>query len=87
MSARPPELRCLIAAGGTARLIYTVQMPSTAGSYTNSAWAVFGTATHFIDVVQYLNGDERPTVDDRSDRARHVMNRAARSDDPERPRR
>jgi fimbrial isopeptide formation D2 family protein len=35
----------LIAAGGTVRLIYTVQMPSTAGSYTNSARAVFGTAT------------------------------------------
>lgn len=35
----------LIAAGGTARLIYTVQMPSTAGSYTNSARALFGTAT------------------------------------------
>ncbi|HEX8225564.1 MAG TPA: hypothetical protein VF605_17265 [Allosphingosinicella sp.] len=35
----------LIAAGGTARLIYTVQMPSTAGSYTNSVRAVFGAAT------------------------------------------
>ena len=35
----------LIAAGGTVRLIYTVQMPSTAGSYTNSARAAFGTAT------------------------------------------
>ncbi|HEU0098840.1 MAG TPA: hypothetical protein VFQ67_08695 [Allosphingosinicella sp.] len=35
----------LIAAGGTVRLIYTVQMPSTAGTYTNSARAVFGTAT------------------------------------------
>ncbi len=35
----------LIAAGGTVRLIYTVQMPSAAGSYTNSARAVFGTAT------------------------------------------
>jgi uncharacterized repeat protein (TIGR01451 family) len=35
----------LIAAGGTARLIYTVQMPPTAGSYTNSARAVFGAAT------------------------------------------
>jgi predicted dehydrogenase len=23
--------------------------------------AIFGTATHFFDVVQYLNGDERPT--------------------------
>ncbi|HET9640325.1 MAG TPA: hypothetical protein VFP12_14085 [Allosphingosinicella sp.] len=35
----------LIAAGGTVSLIYTVQMPSTAGTYTNSARAVFGTAT------------------------------------------
>jgi uncharacterized repeat protein (TIGR01451 family) len=35
----------LIAAGGTVRLIYTVQMPSTAGSYTNSARAVFGAAS------------------------------------------
>jgi hypothetical protein len=35
----------LIAAGGTASLIYTVQMPSTAGAYSNSARAVFGTAT------------------------------------------
>jgi uncharacterized repeat protein (TIGR01451 family) len=35
----------LIPAGGTVRLIYTVQMPSTAGTYTNSARALFGTAT------------------------------------------
>jgi fimbrial isopeptide formation D2 family protein len=35
----------LIAAGGTVRLIYTVQMPSTAGTYSNSASAKFGTAT------------------------------------------
>jgi fimbrial isopeptide formation D2 family protein len=35
----------LIAAGGSVKLIYTVQMPSTAGSYTNSAKAVFGAAT------------------------------------------
>jgi fimbrial isopeptide formation D2 family protein len=35
----------LIAAGGTVKLIYTVQMPSTAGTYTNSAKAVFGNAT------------------------------------------
>ena len=35
----------LIAAGGTVKLIYTVQMPSAAGSYTNSAHATFGTAT------------------------------------------
>lgn len=35
----------LIPAGGTARLIYTVQMPSTAGTYANSARAIFGTAT------------------------------------------
>jgi hypothetical protein len=35
----------LIAAGGTVKLIYTVQMPSTAGTYANSARAVFGTAT------------------------------------------
>ncbi len=35
----------LIAAGGTVSLIYTVEMPSTAGTYTNSARAVFGTAT------------------------------------------
>lgn len=35
----------LIAAGGTVRLIYTVQMPSAAGTYTNSVRAVFGTAT------------------------------------------
>ncbi|HYD38304.1 MAG TPA: hypothetical protein VEA60_11860 [Allosphingosinicella sp.] len=35
----------LIAAGGTVRLIYTVEMPSTAGSYTNSARAAFGSAT------------------------------------------
>ena len=35
----------LIAAGGTVKLIYTVQMPSTAGTYTNSARAGFGTAT------------------------------------------
>jgi len=35
----------LIAAGGTVKLIYTVQMPSTAGTYSNSARATFGTAT------------------------------------------
>jgi fimbrial isopeptide formation D2 family protein len=35
----------LIAAGATVKLIYTVQMPSTAGSYSNSARATFGTAT------------------------------------------
>jgi uncharacterized repeat protein (TIGR01451 family) len=35
----------LIAAGGTVKLIYTVQMPSTAGTYANSARATFGTAT------------------------------------------
>ena len=35
----------LIAAGGTVRLIYTVQMPATAGTYVNSARAGFGTAT------------------------------------------
>lgn len=35
----------LIAAGGTVSLIYTVQMPATAGTYTNSARAVFGSAT------------------------------------------
>jgi uncharacterized repeat protein (TIGR01451 family) len=35
----------LIAAGGNAKLIYTVQMPSTAGAYSNSARALFGTAT------------------------------------------
>jgi hypothetical protein len=34
----------LIAAGGTVKLIYTVQMPSAAGSYSNSARAAFGTA-------------------------------------------
>jgi fimbrial isopeptide formation D2 family protein len=35
----------LIAAGGTVRLIYTVQMPSTAGTYTNAVRAVFGSAS------------------------------------------
>jgi fimbrial isopeptide formation D2 family protein len=35
----------LIAAGGNVKLIYTVQMPSTAGSYANSARATFGAAT------------------------------------------
>lgn len=35
----------LIAAGGTVRLIYTVEMPSAAGTYTNSARAAFGAAT------------------------------------------
>ncbi|HEX8239637.1 MAG TPA: hypothetical protein VF574_07860 [Allosphingosinicella sp.] len=35
----------LIAAGGTVKLIYTVQMPSAAGTYANSARATFGTAT------------------------------------------
>ena len=35
----------LIAAGGNVKLIYTVQMPSTAGTYLNSARAGFGTAT------------------------------------------
>jgi uncharacterized repeat protein (TIGR01451 family) len=34
----------LIAAGGTVRLIYTVQMPATAGTYVNSARAGFGSA-------------------------------------------
>jgi uncharacterized repeat protein (TIGR01451 family) len=34
----------LIAAGGTVRLIYTVQMPSIAGTYSNSARALFGSA-------------------------------------------
>lgn len=35
----------LIPAGGTVRLIYTVQMPSAAGSYTNNVRALFGAAT------------------------------------------
>jgi uncharacterized repeat protein (TIGR01451 family) len=35
----------LIAAGGSVKLIYTVLMPSTAGTYTNSVRADFGTAT------------------------------------------
>lgn len=35
----------LIAAGGTVRLIYTVRMPAAAGIYSNSARALFGTAT------------------------------------------
>lgn len=35
----------LIAAGGTAKLIYTVLMPAAAGIYSNSARAIFGTAT------------------------------------------
>jgi fimbrial isopeptide formation D2 family protein len=35
----------LIAAGGTVKLIYTVQMPSTAGTHTNNVRAAFGTAT------------------------------------------
>jgi uncharacterized repeat protein (TIGR01451 family) len=35
----------LIAAGANVKLIYTVQMPSTAGTYANSARAAFGTAT------------------------------------------
>jgi fimbrial isopeptide formation D2 family protein len=35
----------LIAAGGTVNLIYTVQMPSAAGTYANSARATFGAAT------------------------------------------
>jgi hypothetical protein len=35
----------LIAAGGNVKLIYAVQMPSTAGSYSNSARAAFGAAT------------------------------------------
>jgi uncharacterized repeat protein (TIGR01451 family) len=34
----------LIAAGGTVNLIYTVQMPSAAGTYVNSAQAQFGSA-------------------------------------------
>ncbi|HEY0313758.1 MAG TPA: isopeptide-forming domain-containing fimbrial protein [Allosphingosinicella sp.] len=35
----------LIAAGGTVKLVYTVKMPSTAGTYVNSAQGQFGTAT------------------------------------------
>lgn len=35
----------LIAAGGTVRLIYTAQLSATAGIYSNSARAHFGTAT------------------------------------------
>jgi uncharacterized repeat protein (TIGR01451 family) len=35
----------LIADGGNVKLIYIVQMPSTAGTYSNSARAAFGTAT------------------------------------------
>jgi hypothetical protein len=35
----------VIAVGGSVKLIYTVNMPSSAGTYTNSAAAVFGQAT------------------------------------------
>jgi len=35
----------LIPAGGSVSLVYTVQMPTAAGTYTNSARAVFGAAT------------------------------------------
>jgi fimbrial isopeptide formation D2 family protein len=35
----------LIPAGGSVKLVYAVKMPSTAGSYVNSAQAQFGTAT------------------------------------------
>lgn len=39
------DVSYLIPAGGSVRLIYSVQMPSTAGSYPNSARAYFGAAT------------------------------------------
>lgn len=39
------DVSYLIPAGGSVRLIYTVQMPSAAGIYTNSAHASFGSAT------------------------------------------
>ena len=39
------DLSYPIAAGGTVKLIYSVLMPATAGTYTNSARAQFGTAT------------------------------------------
>jgi uncharacterized repeat protein (TIGR01451 family) len=35
----------LLPAGGTVKLIYTVKMPSTVGTYTNSARATFGSVT------------------------------------------
>jgi fimbrial isopeptide formation D2 family protein len=38
------DLSYLIPAGGSVKLVYTVKMPSTAGSYVNSAQAQFGTA-------------------------------------------
>jgi fimbrial isopeptide formation D2 family protein len=38
------DVSYLIPAGGSVKLVYTVKMPSTAGSYVNSAQAQFGTA-------------------------------------------
>ena len=39
------DLSYLIPAGGSVKLVYTVQMPSAAGIYSNSARATFGSAT------------------------------------------
>jgi fimbrial isopeptide formation D2 family protein len=39
------DVSYVIAAGGSVTLIYTVTMPSTAGSYTNNVQAYFGQAT------------------------------------------
>lgn len=39
------DISYLIPAGGTVKLIYTARMPATAGVYSNSARAEFGTAT------------------------------------------
>lgn len=39
------DVSYILAAGGSVTLVYTVTMPSTAGSYSNSAKAYFGQAT------------------------------------------
>lgn len=44
----------LIPAGGSVSLIYSVQMPTTAGTHVNSAYAAFGQATTATASASYL---------------------------------
>jgi fimbrial isopeptide formation D2 family protein len=50
----------LIAAGGSVKLVYSVVMPSTAGTYTNSAKAQFGTASTSTVSASFSVVDPQP---------------------------
>lgn len=59
----------LIPAGGTVKLIYTVSMPSTAGTYVNSARATFGTASTATASATFTVVNPAPLIMSKSSQA------------------